>query len=49
MFRWAVICLIVSLIAGGFGLTNISAFANLVGSALDHAELVPALIAISVS
>jgi uncharacterized membrane protein YtjA (UPF0391 family) len=70
MFRWAVICLIVSLIAGGFGLTNISAFAKrlsmiffalfflgflallgfayLVGSALNHAELVPALAAISV-
>lgn len=28
MFRWAVICLIVSLIAGGLGLTNISAFAK---------------------
>jgi uncharacterized membrane protein YtjA (UPF0391 family) len=70
VFRWAVICLIVSLIAGGLGLTNISAFAKrlamiffalfflgflallgfayLVGSALNHAELVPALVAISV-
>jgi uncharacterized membrane protein YtjA (UPF0391 family) len=70
MFRWAVICLIISLIAGGLGLTNISAFAKrlsmilfalfflgflallgfayLVGSALTHAELVPALVAISV-
>ena len=28
MFRWAVICLIISLLAGGFGLTNISAFAK---------------------
>ena len=28
MFRWAVICLIISLVAGGFGLTNISAFAK---------------------
>ena len=28
MFRWAVICLVVSLIAGGLGLTNISAFAK---------------------
>ena len=28
MFRWAVICLIISLIAGGLGLTNISAFAK---------------------
>ena len=70
MFRWAVICLIVSLIAGGLGLTNISAFAKrlsmiffalfflgflallgfayLVGSAINHSELVPALVAISV-
>jgi uncharacterized membrane protein YtjA (UPF0391 family) len=69
MFRWAVICLIISLIAGGLGLTNISAFAKrlsmiffalfflgflallgfayLVGSALSHTELVPALVAIS--
>ena len=30
MFRWAVICLIISLIAGGLGLTNISVFATLV-------------------
>jgi uncharacterized membrane protein YtjA (UPF0391 family) len=28
MFRWAVICLIISLIAGGFGLTTVSAFAK---------------------
>ena len=28
MFRWAIICLIISLIAGGLGLTNISAFAK---------------------
>jgi uncharacterized membrane protein YtjA (UPF0391 family) len=70
MFRWAVICLIISLIAGGLGLTNISAFAKrlsiiffalfflgflallgfayLLGSAFNHAELVPALVAVSV-
>ena len=70
MFRWAVICLIISLIAGGLGLTNISGFAKrlsmiffalfflgflallgfayLVGAALTHSELVPALVAISV-
>jgi uncharacterized membrane protein YtjA (UPF0391 family) len=70
VFRWAVICLIISLIAGGLGLTNISAFAKrlsmiffalfflgflallgfayLVGSALTHTELVPALVMISV-
>jgi len=28
MFRWAVICLVISLISGGLGLTNISAFAK---------------------
>jgi uncharacterized membrane protein YtjA (UPF0391 family) len=28
MFRWAVICLIISLIAGGLGLTSISVFAK---------------------
>jgi uncharacterized membrane protein YtjA (UPF0391 family) len=28
MFRWAVICLIIALIAGGLGLTNISIFAK---------------------
>jgi uncharacterized membrane protein YtjA (UPF0391 family) len=28
VFRWAVICLIISLLAGGLGLTNISAFAK---------------------
>lgn len=69
MFRWAVICLIISLLAGGLGLTNVSAFAKrlsmiffalfflgflallgfayLVGSALTHSELVPALVAVS--
>ena len=70
MFRWAIICLVISLVAGGLGLTNISDFAKklsmiffalfflgflallgfayLVGSALTHAEFVPALVAISV-
>jgi uncharacterized membrane protein YtjA (UPF0391 family) len=28
MFRWAVICLVISLIAGGLGLTGISVFAK---------------------
>lgn len=28
MLRWAILCLIISLVAGGFGLTNISAFAK---------------------
>jgi uncharacterized membrane protein YtjA (UPF0391 family) len=28
MFRWAVVCLVISLIAGGLGLTDISAFAK---------------------
>ena len=28
MFRWAVICLLVSIIAGGLGLTNISGVAK---------------------
>ena len=28
MLRWAVICLVISLIAGGLGLTSISAFAK---------------------
>jgi uncharacterized membrane protein YtjA (UPF0391 family) len=28
MFKWAVICLVISLIAGGLGLTNLSAFAK---------------------
>ena len=27
-FRWAVICLIISVIAGGLGLANVSAFAK---------------------
>jgi uncharacterized membrane protein YtjA (UPF0391 family) len=70
VFRWAVICLIISLIAGGLGLTNISTFAKrlsmiffalfflgflallgfayLLGYAFNHAELVPALVAVSV-
>ena len=69
MFRWAVLCLIISLIAGGLGLTNISIFAKrlsmiffalfflgflallgfawLVSSAIDHASVVPALVAVS--
>jgi uncharacterized membrane protein YtjA (UPF0391 family) len=28
MFRWAVICLVISLIAGGLGLTGVSLFAR---------------------
>lgn len=28
MLRWAIICLIISLVAGGFGLTGISSFAK---------------------
>ena len=28
MFRWAIICLVISLVAGGLGLANISAFAK---------------------
>ncbi|MBN8991662.1 MAG: DUF1328 domain-containing protein [Rhizobiales bacterium] len=28
MFKWAVICLVISLIAGGLGLSNLSAFAK---------------------
>jgi uncharacterized membrane protein YtjA (UPF0391 family) len=28
MFRWAIICLVISLFAGGLGLTNISVFAK---------------------
>jgi uncharacterized membrane protein YtjA (UPF0391 family) len=28
MFRWAVICLVVSVIAGGLGLTSLSGFAK---------------------
>ena len=28
MFRWAVICLVISLIAGGLGLSSVSAFAK---------------------
>ena len=34
VFRWAVILLIISLIAGGLGLTNISAFAKRVSMIL---------------
>jgi uncharacterized membrane protein YtjA (UPF0391 family) len=70
VFRWAVICLIISLLAGGLGLTNISAFAKrlsmiffalfflgflallgfayLLGAAFNSAELVPALVMVSV-
>ena len=70
MFRWAVICLIISLLAGGLGLTNISVFAKrlsmiffalfflgflallgfayLLGAAFNSAELVPALVMVSV-
>jgi uncharacterized membrane protein YtjA (UPF0391 family) len=70
MFRWAVICLIVSIIAGGLGLTSLSGFAKrlsmiffalfflgflallgfayLVAGAIDHSELLPALVAVSV-
>ncbi len=66
MFRWAVIFLVLSLVAGGLGLTNISdvakrismvlfvlfflgflaflGFIYLVGSAVSHAELIPALV-----
>ena len=65
MFRWAIILLVVSLVAGGLGLTNISVFAKrlslilfallfigfllllgfayLVGSAVNHSEVMPAL------
>jgi uncharacterized membrane protein YtjA (UPF0391 family) len=28
MFRWAIICLVISLVAGGLGLANISLFAK---------------------
>jgi uncharacterized membrane protein YtjA (UPF0391 family) len=28
MFRWAMICLIISLVAGGLGLTSVSLFAK---------------------
>jgi uncharacterized membrane protein YtjA (UPF0391 family) len=28
VFRWAIICLVISLVAGGLGLTNISQFAK---------------------
>jgi uncharacterized membrane protein YtjA (UPF0391 family) len=28
MFRWAVICLLISIVAGGLGLTNLSGFAK---------------------
>jgi len=70
MFRWAVISLIISLIAGGLGLTTVSVFAKrlsliffalfflgflalvgfayLVSSAVNHSDLLPALVAVSV-
>lgn len=66
MFRWAIILLVISLIAGGLGLANISTFAKrlsmvlfalfflgflallgfayLVGSAIDHSELMPLIL-----
>jgi uncharacterized membrane protein YtjA (UPF0391 family) len=69
VLRWAIICLIISLIAGGLGFTGISGFAKrlsmiffalffigflvllgfayLVGTAITHAELLPAMVAIS--
>jgi len=69
MFKWAVICLVISLVAGGLGLMNVSVlakrlsliffalfflgflallgFAYLVGSAISHSELLPALVVIS--
>jgi uncharacterized membrane protein YtjA (UPF0391 family) len=70
MFRWAVICLVISIIAGGLGLTTVSSFAKrlsfiffglfflgflallgfayLVAGAINHSDLMPALIAVSV-
>ena len=67
MFKWAVLCLVISLVAGGLGLTNVSAFAKrlsliffalfflgflalvgfayLVSSAVNHSELLPAVVA----
>jgi uncharacterized membrane protein YtjA (UPF0391 family) len=70
MLRWAIICLVISIIAGGVGLTGLSGFARrlsliffalfflgflallgfayLVAGALDHAQWVPALVAVSV-
>jgi uncharacterized membrane protein YtjA (UPF0391 family) len=70
MLRWAIICLVISIIAGGVGLTGLSGFAKrlsliffalfflgflallgfayLVAGALDHSQLVPALVAVSV-
>lgn len=69
VLRWAVICLVISLIAGGLGFSGISGFAKrlsmiffalffigflmllgfayLVGSAITHADMLPALVAIS--
>jgi uncharacterized membrane protein YtjA (UPF0391 family) len=69
MFKWAVICLVISLVAGGLGLTNVSVFAKrlsliffalfflgffalvgfayLVSSAVNHSEIVPAMVALS--
>lgn len=70
MLRWAIICLVISIIAGGLGLTGLSGFAKrlsmiffalfflgflallgfayLVAGAIDHSQLVPALVAVSV-
>lgn len=70
MLRWAIICLVISIIAGGVGMTGLSGFARrlsliffalfflgflallgfayLVAGALDHSQLVPALVAVSV-
>jgi uncharacterized membrane protein YtjA (UPF0391 family) len=70
MLRWAIICLVISIIAGGVGMTGLSGFAKrlsliffalfflgflallgfayLVAGALDHSQLVPALVAVSV-
>ena len=69
MFKWAVICLIISLVAGGLGLTTVSVFAKrmslilfalfflgflallgfayLVSSAINHSQLLPAVVAVS--
>ena len=69
MLRWAVICLVISLIVGGLGFTGISGFAKrlsmiffalffigflillgfayFVSSAVSHAALMPAMVAVS--
>ncbi|MEO6381830.1 MAG: DUF1328 domain-containing protein [Nitrobacter sp.] len=69
VLRWAVICLVISLVAGGLGFTGISGFAKrlsmiffalffigflillgfayFVSSAVSHAALVPAMVAVS--